>query len=363
MDITVNSNLTGTVMLVDQANGIATLNLGSIIPAKLTIGLMIGSPNEQAAAFKRLRTDDQIEVTVVSVPAESDTNGNIIVRQRDSQLEEAQSRLTDGVIVEGSISSVTADGATVVVDGVRIFVPVRQIEGRGGKLRSLRPGDALKLQITGRKQHLQRGLLIYGSQRNAIMAEQKEKHERTIASLQTDCTNHSVFRRPIKAVTDFGVFIHVMRGVDGLLGRAKMDKATVALFDQKRLNEGGVKTEIGFEIERMKEEGGKWRLQLNQKIVPVRKVHEAICSEELAREGVVIKLLDSTQTTKASGKDKPNQPQVVIELDGVYGLLGSYGIPSNIWRKNIYRLGARVKVYSTSLDVQHGQLVLAAAKI
>jgi ribosomal protein S1 len=472
MDINVNTNVKGTIMFVNREARTATVNVGHMVPAVLTQDMLIGSNGEKQDFFRQLKKDDEIEITIVSIPDEADANGMIIVRQFDPQAEARNAtltKLTDGTIVTGPVTEVNSNGVTISVEGVKIYIPTREINGRQGKLQTIRPGELLTVQIIGRKQDQRRGLSIYGSQRLASEVARAEKRQASIVTLQQAAANHTTikgtikavaefgvfvhlmngvdgllglaqmdkptrrlcnnkqlvagakiaveiesmrqngqdwrlrliqktdeqanetarrqklqttivtlqqasanhlpFKSPIKAVTEFGAFVHIMNGIDGLLGSGQMDKPTRLLFEKKQLVAGA---EITVEIESMRQTEKNWRLRLNQKLVAVRSLHAQISSEETAREGIVFKLhrqpVQAGKRGATGGLGRaivgaiPQREEVVVEIDGVFGVLNNDEISATDWTERFYN-GARVKVYSAAIDTRKGQLLLKAAKV
>jgi ribosomal protein S1 len=294
METNAKNIVNGTIMFVNREDRTATVNVYHMVPAVLTQNMMIGSSKEQQVAFSKLQPDQEIEVIIVSIPDLANANGMIIVRQYDSEAEArnasrdaALAKLTDGVIVKGQVTEVNRGGASISVEGVKIYVPVGEINGQQGKLRSIRPGETLAVQITGRKQDPRRGLSIYASQRLASEAARKQKRQDSIVTLQHGVDNHITFKRPVKSVTTFGAFVHLMNGIDGLLGLAQMDQPTRRLFAQKRLVAGA---EISFEIESMQQNGEDWRLRLTQ--VPNAQALEAARKQK--REAAIASLLQAS---------------------------------------------------------------------
>jgi small subunit ribosomal protein S1 len=472
MEINVNSIVKGTIMFVNREARTATVNVNHMVPAVLTQDMLTGSAGEQQSTFRKLQQDAEIEVVIVSIPDEANANGMIIVRQYDPETEARNAtlaKLTDGTIVTAAVTEVNGNGATISVEGVKIYVPASEINGRQAKLRSIRPGDKLSVQITGRKQDQRRGLSIYGSQRLASDTARKQKQEVSIVTLQKASTNHTAFKRPIKAVTEFGVFIHLMNGIDGLLGLAQMDQATRRLFVKKQLVAGAeitvqiesmrqngeewrlrlsqkqeeqasetarkqklqatiatlqeasddhmifertVKAVAAFgvfvhlmngvdgllgvaqmddktrelfdnkqlvagaaidvEIESMQLKDRNWRLRLNQKLIPVRYLHDQINSEETAREGVVRKLRGQPNQDGKRGAVGlgqaivaaiPQHQEVIVEIDGMFGVLSNNEISAADWTGHFYKVGAKIKVYSAAVDTRRSQLQLKAAKL
>ncbi len=134
-------------------------------------------------------------------------------------------------IVKGVIAERVKGGFTVVVSGIRAFLPGSQVDLRSSKEMNPQEGDSLDFKVV--KMDKKRNNIVVS--RRAVMEDMFESREEILSQL----TEGAEIRGVVKNLTDYGAFID-LGGIDGLLHITDMA--------WKRVKHPGELIKVGDEI-------------------------------------------------------------------------------------------------------------------
>src|SRR5512146_3379447 len=164
--------------------------------------------------------DDKGEVEVkpgdfVTVAIESLENGygeTRLSRDKAKRLKawhDLEQSMTDGSIVQGMVTSKVKGGLTVMMDGIRAFLPGSLVDIRPGKDTSPYEGKQLDFKVI--KLDRKRNNVVVS--RRAVLEESLgEEREKLLATL----AEGAIVKGIVKNITDYGAFVD-LGGIDGLL--------------------------------------------------------------------------------------------------------------------------------------------------
>ena len=150
----------------------------------------------------------------------------LVAAEREAQKSETLSRLKEGVILEGTVKSLTDYGAFVDLGGIEGLLHITEMSwSRIGHPRELLTvGDALEVMVL--KYDPATGRVGLGLKQTRPEGEAQAKARRPgLRPLAPNPWSQveelypigSVIRGKVRSVTDFGVFVGVQEGVDGLV--------------------------------------------------------------------------------------------------------------------------------------------------
>lgn len=155
----------------------------------------------QTYTFKVLEFDPEKRKLVVSRAA-------LIRAEKERLREEAWQRLSVGDVVDGTVRSLTDFGAFVDLGGVDGLVHVTEIAHH----RVNRPSDALTVG-----QEVQVKILELDQDKNRISLSIKQLQQNPWDGVEERYPTRSAFSGTVVRATDFGVFVELEPGLDGLL--------------------------------------------------------------------------------------------------------------------------------------------------
>jgi small subunit ribosomal protein S1 len=123
-----------------------------------------------------------------------------------TQLEQA---LEDGTLVQGLITGKVKGGLTVMINGIRAFLPGSLVDTRPVKDTSPYEGKQLEFKVI--KLDRKRNNVVV-SRRAVVEASQGEERQKLLETLQEG----AVIKGIVKNITDYGAFVD-LGGIDGLL--------------------------------------------------------------------------------------------------------------------------------------------------
>lgn len=188
----------------------------------------IGAKGEATIELSELRNDegalevkvgDRIQATVMST-----TNGVTLSRklQRGAatarQLEDAYRA---GLPVEGKVTGQVKGGYTVSIAGQRAFCPMSQIDSMRTADPAVHEGRVYTFKII---EYGENGRKFVVSRRVLLQVEQQEK----AAGVRQSITPGSIVKGKVVSVRDFGAFVDIGGGVQGLLHISEMAWTRVA---------------------------------------------------------------------------------------------------------------------------------------
>ena len=171
--------------------------------------------------------DDQGEVTVkpgdfVSVAIESVENGygdTILSRDKAKRLaawmnlEKAQE---SGELVTGTITGKVKGGLTVMTNGIRAFLPGSLVDTR--PVRDTTPYEGKTLEFKVIKLDRKRNNVVV-SRRAVLEANMGEERNKLLATLKEG----AIVKGVVKNITDYGAFVEIEDGIEGLVHVSEMD--------------------------------------------------------------------------------------------------------------------------------------------
>jgi ribosomal protein S1 len=238
--------------------------------------------------------------------------------------------------VEGRVFGWNPGGFHVVIDGLAAFCPRSEMEldpiaDPEAYLDKTFAFRVLKIQGKGRRIVLSR---------TALLREEQEKQaSATVAKLRAG----SVVQGKVASLTDFGAFVDVGGGVEGLVH--------VSEISRERVNKPADRLHVGQEVEVkvLKVEKGGKRLSLSIKALepdPWREIREKY------PEGAVVE-----------GKvERTDKPGAFIQLEpGLVGLLptSEMGLPREAIAARAYPKGKTVRVQVVGIDPKRRRISLA----
>ncbi|MDH7602230.1 MAG: 30S ribosomal protein S1, partial [Armatimonadota bacterium] len=157
------------------------------------------------------------KIKVYVVEPESQDGGPVLSKKR-ADFENAWERVEKAYEEGSTLKAMVTDrvkGGLVVDLGIRGFVPASHVGS--GKVKNLDRyiGQSLPFKVIEVDREHRKVVL---SNRLAVEEEQKEARERTLASLAEGQIREGIVRR----ITDFGAFVDLGGGVDGLLHKSEM---------------------------------------------------------------------------------------------------------------------------------------------
>jgi small subunit ribosomal protein S1 len=123
-----------------------------------------------------------------------------------TQLEQA---LEDGALVQGLVTGKVKGGLTVMINGIRAFLPGSLVDTRPVKDTSPYEGKQLEFKVI--KLDRKRNNVVV-SRRAVVEASQGEERQKLLETLQEG----AVIKGVVKNITDYGAFVD-LGGIDGLL--------------------------------------------------------------------------------------------------------------------------------------------------
>src|SRR4029079_4689771 len=198
---------------------------GELITAEVTrVGYNVvvvnaGLKSESFIPIEEFKNDQgTVEVKpgdFVTVAIESIENGygeTKLSRDKAKRLKawhDLEQSMTDGSIVNGTVTSKVKGGLTVMIEGIRAFLPGSLVDIRPVKDTSPYEGKQLEFKVI--KLDRKRNNVVVS--RRAVLEESLgEEREKLLATLQEG----AVVKGIVKNITDYGAFVD-LGGIDGLL--------------------------------------------------------------------------------------------------------------------------------------------------
>jgi small subunit ribosomal protein S1 len=154
---------------------------------------------------------DEIEVHIDGF---DNANGLLILSRKGAAVEANWESVAEGQIVEARVTETNKGGLAVVVNGIRGFMPISQIELF--RVENLEPYVNQRLLcMVAEVDPVERNLVV--SRRALLDKEREENREKLWATL----AEGQVYQGVVRQVKDFGAFVDI-GGVDGLLHVSEM---------------------------------------------------------------------------------------------------------------------------------------------
>src|SRR6266481_335326 len=185
-----------------------------------------GLKSEAYIPIEEFRNDlGQLDVKpgdFVSVAIESLENGygdTILSRDKAKRLAawlNLEKALENGELVSGTITGKVKGGLTVMTNGIRAFLPGSLVDTRPVKDTSPYEGKTLEFKVI--KLDRKRNNVVV-SRRAVVEASMGEERARLLETLKEG----AIVRGTMKNITDYGAFVEIEAGIEGLVHVSEMD--------------------------------------------------------------------------------------------------------------------------------------------
>src|SRR6266850_672699 len=175
-----------------------------------------------ADEFKNDRGEVEVKVgdyVTVAIEALEDGYGETrLSREKAKRLaawHDLEKAMEEGTLVQGLVNGKVKGGLTVMVNGIRAFLPGSLVDIR--PVKDTNPYEGKNLEFKVIKLDRKRNNVVV-SRRAVLEASQGAEREALLASLQEGATVKGI----VKNITDYGAFVD-LGGIDGLLHVSEMD--------------------------------------------------------------------------------------------------------------------------------------------
>ncbi|MBQ6075863.1 MAG: 30S ribosomal protein S1 [Lachnospiraceae bacterium] len=162
-----------------------------------------------------VKVGDQLRVKVLKV---NDGEGQVLLSYRrlasDRAYEVLQESCENGTVLSGTVSQVTEGGLSVMVDGVRVFIPASMVSPRFERDLSHYMGQEVEFVIT---ECVPRKRRVIGNRKKVI----QERREAAESELLSRIEVGMILTGKVSSIMDYGAFID-LGGADGLLHISEM---------------------------------------------------------------------------------------------------------------------------------------------
>ena len=172
--------------------------------------------NDPALDLKEaVHIGDELRVKVLKV---NDGEGQVLLSYRrlavDRAYELLQESCENGTVLKGKVSQVTTGGLSVMVGGVRVFIPASMVSDHFERDLSHYQDQEVEFVIT---ECVPRKRRVIGN-RKKVLVDRKEAAEQALLS---SIEEGMILEGTVRSLTDFGAFID-LGGADGLLHISEM---------------------------------------------------------------------------------------------------------------------------------------------
>lgn len=157
------------------------------------------------------------------------SNRKILEAEREQQIQTLSKNVTEGAIVEGTVKSLQSFGAFVDVDGFQTLLPISEISHE-------RVNDISKVLKVGQKITAKVIKADWNHEKVSISIKALEKDPWD--SVAEKFKKGDKFNGKISRIADFGLFIEVAPGIDGLVHRSTIEDIDKNTNLKKKFNEG-----------------------------------------------------------------------------------------------------------------------------
>jgi len=196
----------GTVIRIN--GGEVSVNLGYKSDGVIPRAEFSDDPNVNPADVVKI--GDELEVFVVRV---NDREGDVLLSRKRLEMQKGYTQIEEAfenkTTVRGRVSEVIKGGLSVLVKGVRVFVPSSQISTRFVEDLSQFKGQEFDFEILEYDKAKRR---IVGGRKELIKKEEAANKEKAYATLEEGQTVEGTVSR----IATFGAFVDI-GGVDGLI--------------------------------------------------------------------------------------------------------------------------------------------------
>nr|HMQ72999.1 30S ribosomal protein S1 [Rubrivivax sp.] len=211
--------------LFEESLKSSDMRVGEVISAEVVridfnhVVVNAGLKSEAYIPIEEFKSDQgELEVQVgdfVAVAVEAVENGygdTILSRDKAKRLSSwmtLENALESGEFVEGTVTSRVKGGLTVMVNGIRAFLPGSLIDTR--PVKDLSPFEGKTMEFKVIKLDRKRNNVVL-SRRAVVEASMGEERAKLLETLREGAVLHGV----VKNITEYGAFVD-LGGIDGLL--------------------------------------------------------------------------------------------------------------------------------------------------
>ncbi len=203
--------VTGTVIGVKDNE--INLNIGYKADGVITKSEYTNDP--QLDLKEAVHVGDQLRVKVLKV---NDGEGQVLLSYRrlavDRAYEVLQESCDNGTVLKGTVSQVTTGGLSVMMGGVRVFIPASMVSSNYEKDLSKYQDQEIEFVIT---ECVPRKRRVIGNRKKVLV----EKREAAEQALLSRIEEGMILNGKVSSIMDYGAFID-LGGADGLLHISEM---------------------------------------------------------------------------------------------------------------------------------------------
>lgn len=158
---------------------------------------------------------DELRVKVLKV---NDGEGQVLLSYRrlasDRAYEILQESCDNGTVLKGTVSQVTEGGLSVMVDGVRVFIPASMVSPRFERDLSHYQGQEVEFVIT---ECVPRKRRVIGNRKKVLIERRDEAEQELLSRIEEG----QILTGKVSSIMDYGAFVD-LGGADGLLHISEM---------------------------------------------------------------------------------------------------------------------------------------------
>ncbi|MBI3149819.1 MAG: 30S ribosomal protein S1 [Betaproteobacteria bacterium] len=201
------------------------MRTGEVITAEVTrvdfnvVVVNAGLKSESFIPIEEFRNDDGVvdvkagDFVTVAIESLEDGYGETrLSRDKAKRLaawQQLETAMDDGTVVQGLVTGKVKGGLTVMVNGIRAFLPGSLIDTRPVKDTSPFEGKAMEFKVIKLDRKRNNVVVSRRAVLEASLGEERQKLLETLAE-------GSVIKGVVKNITDYGAFVD-LGGIDGLL--------------------------------------------------------------------------------------------------------------------------------------------------
>lgn len=209
--IRTNAIVTGTVIGVKDNE--INLNIGYKADGIITKSEYTTDPSLDLK--EAVHVGDELRVKVLKV---NDGEGQVLLSYRrlavDRSYEILQESLEQGTVLSGKVSQVTTGGLSVMVGGVRVFIPASMVSDYFERDLSHYQDQEVEFVIT---ECVPRKRRVIGNRKQVLQSRREAAEEALFSRIEEGM----ILNGTVRSLTDFGAFID-LGGADGLLHISEM---------------------------------------------------------------------------------------------------------------------------------------------